>query len=643
MMKWEQIVRVIFVGVEIREAAPVPHDLALVHKDPLTLSTLTSLLCLLSLLIIIIGILLLLIPSKPLSKDELDALKKLPGQDVIIGVIDGGIWPLSASFQDDGMPEIPKRWKGTCKPGTQFNTSMCNRKLIGANYFNKGILANDPTLSISMNSARDTGGRGTHCASIAAGNYAKGVSHFGYAAGTSRGVAPRARLAVYKFNFNEGTFTSDLIAAMDQAVADGVDTISISQGIDFIPMYEDVISIASFGAMMKGALVRASAGNRGNSVGTVVNGFPWILCVASGYTDRTFAGTLTLGNGLKIRGWSLFPARAFVRDSPVIYNKTLAACDSDELLSQVHDPEDTIIIYDDDNGDFSDQMSIVTRARLKATIFISKDPEVFMYTSFPNPGVVIDKKEGKQANNYVKSSVSPTATITFQETYVNGRPSPVLAETSARGPSRSYLGISKPDIMAPGVLILAAVPPNLFSETNHVDNTQKAIREDNNMVATPLDMGAGHVDPNRALDPGLVNEAQFKTIARSSANYHNCSNPPADLNYPSFIALYPFSLEGNYTWLEQKFRRTLTNVGKGGATYKVKIETPKNSTVSVSPQTLVFKEKNKKQSYTLTIRYICDSDQSRNVGSVTWVEENGNHSVRSPIVTAMIIEVWGSE
>ncbi|KAJ8565502.1 hypothetical protein K7X08_008078 [Anisodus acutangulus] len=189
------------------------------------------------------------------------------GQDVIIGVIDGGIWPLSASFQDDGMPEIPKRWKGTCKPGTQFNTSMCNRKLIGANYFNKGILANDPTVSISMNSARDTGGRGTHCASIAAGNYAKGVSHFGYAAGTSRGVAPRARLAVYKFNFNEGSFTSDLIAAMDQAVADGVDTISISQGIDFIPMYEDVISIASFGAMMKGALVRASAGNRGNSVG----------------------------------------------------------------------------------------------------------------------------------------------------------------------------------------------------------------------------------------------------------------------------------------------------------------------------------------------------------------------------------------
>ncbi|XP_009595146.1 subtilisin-like protease SBT3 [Nicotiana tomentosiformis] len=689
--------------------------------------------------------------SAVLSKDELEALKKLPGfvsaykdrtvephttytsdflklnpssglwpasglgQDVIIGVLDGGIWPESESFRDDGMPEIPKRWKGICKPGTQFNTSLCNRKLIGANYFNRGILANDPSVNISMNSARDTDGHGSHCASIAAGNFAKGVSHFGYAAGTARGVAPRARLAVYKFSFNEGTFTSDLIAAMDQAVADGVDMISISYGYRFIPLYEDAISIASFGAMMKGVLVSASAGNRGPSMGSLGNGSPWILCVASGYTDRTFAGTLTLGNGLQIRGWSLFPARAFVRDSLVIYNKTLAACNSDELLLQVPDPERTIIICDDSNGnnwDLSSQFFYVTRARLRAGIFISQDPGVFRSASFSYPGVVIDKKEGKQVINYVKSSVSPTATITFQETYVDGeRPAPVLAGSSARGPSRSYLGIAKPDIMAPGVLILAAVPPNLFSESigtniglstdyelksgtsmaaphaagiaamlkgahpewspsairsammttaNHLDNTQKPIREDDGMVATPLDMGAGHVNPNRALDPGLVYDAtpqdyinlicsmnfteeQFKTFARSSANYNNCSSPSADLNYPSFIALYPFSLEGNFTWLKQKFRRTLTNVGKGGTTYKVKIETPKNSTVSVSPKTLVFKKKNEKQSYTLTIRYIGDENQSRNVGSITWVEENGNHSVRSPIVITRIIAVWGSD
>ncbi|MCD9640303.1 Subtilisin-like protease sbt3 [Datura stramonium] len=649
--------------------------------------------------------------SAVLSQDELEALKKSPGfisaykdrtvephttytsdflklnpssglwpasgqgQDVIIGVLDSGIWPESASFRDDGMPAIPKRWKGICKAGTQFNASMCNRKLIGANYFNKGILANDPTVNISMNSARDTDGHGTHVASIAAGNFAKGVSFFGYAPGTARGVAPRARLAVYKFSFNEGTFTSDLIAAMDQAVADGVDMISISYGYRFIPLYEDSISIASFGAMMKGVLVSASAGNRGPGIGSLNNGSPWILCVASGHTDRTFAGSLTLGNGLKIRGWSLFPARGFVKDSTVIYNKTLSDCSSEELLSQVEDPERTIIICDD-NGDFSDQMRIITRARFKAGIFISEDPGVFRSATFPNPGV----------------------------TYLDAKPAPVVAASSARGPSRTYLGVAKPDILAPGVLILAAYPPNVFAtslganielSTDYIlesgtsmaaphaagiaamlkaahpewspsairsammttadplDNTRKPIKDsDNNKAATTLDMGAGHVDPNRALDPGLVYDAtpqdyvnllcslnfteeQFKTIARSSAN-HNCSNPSADLNYPSFIALY--SIEGNFTLLEQKYKRTVTNVGKGAATYKAKLKAPKNSTISVSPQTLVFKNKNEKQSYTLTIRYIGDEDQSRNVGSITWVEENGNHSVRSPIVTSPIIE-----
>ncbi|PHT60502.1 hypothetical protein CQW23_02865 [Capsicum baccatum] len=624
------------------------------------------------------------------------------GQDVIIGVLDSGIWPESASFQDDGMPEIPKRWKGICKTGTQFNTSMCNKKLIGANYFNKGILANDPTVKISMNSARDTNGHGTHCASIAAGNFVKSVSHFGYASGTARGVAPRARLAVYKFSFNEGTFASDLIAAMDQAVADGVDMISISYGFRFIPMYEDPISIASFGAMMKGVLVSASAGNRGPDTGTLNNGSPWILCVASGHTDRTFAGTLTLGNGVKIRGWSLFPARAIVMDSTVIYNKTLSKCNSKELLSQVPDPERTIIICED-NGDSSNQIRTISSARLKAGIFISEDPGVFRSATFPNPGVVINKKEGKQVINYVKSNISPTATITFQETYLDANPAPVVAASSARGPSRSYLGIAKPDILAPGVLILAAYPPNIVAtsigenielSTDYIlesgtsmaaphiagiaamlkaahadwspsvirsammttadplDNNRKPIIDsDINIAATPLAMGSGHVDPNKALDPGLVYDAtpqdyvnllcsmnfteeQFKTIARSSTN-HNCSNPSADLNYPSFIVLY--SGEGNFTFSEQKFKRTVTNVGQGAASYKAKIKAPKNSTVSVSPQILVFKNKNEKQSYTLTVRYIGPNNYD---GSITWVEQNGNHSVRSPIVISSIIEIW---
>ncbi|KAG5627550.1 hypothetical protein H5410_012768 [Solanum commersonii] len=406
--------------------------------------------------------------SAVLSQDELAALKNLPG--FISAYKDRTVEPhtthtsdflkLNPSFglwQASGFGQM---WKGICKPGTQFNTSMCNKKRIGANYFNQ--------------------------ASIAAGNFAKGVSHFGYAPGTARGVAPQARLAVYKFSFKEGTFTSDLIAAMDQAVADGVDMMSISFGSRFVPKYEDAISIASFGAMMKGVLVSASAGNRGPDTGTLKNGSPWILCVASGHTDRTFAGTLTLGNGLKIRGWSLFPVRVIVMDSTVIYNKTLSNCNSEELLSQVPDPKRTIIICDE-SWDFSDQMLTVSRARLKAAIFISEDPGVFRSASFPNPGVVINKTEGKQVISYVQNSVAPTASITFQEMYLGAKPAPVVAASSARGPSRSYLGIAKPDILAPGVLILAAYPPNVFATSigTNIELSSDYILESGTSMAAP--------------------------------------------------------------------------------------------------------------------------------------------------------------
>ena len=178
------------------------------------------------------------------------------GENVIIGIVDGGIWPESLSFSDrtgtngnasrDGKlsyRQIPG-WHGRCVPGEQFNASNCNQKLIGAQYYNAGWGGNagiDAQLPWEFNSPRDFGGHGTHTASTAGGN--SNVPTTGAAAvfGAVSGIAPRARIAAYKVCWETGTggscFSTDSVAAIDQAVADGVDVInfSISGSHDQLP------------------------------------------------------------------------------------------------------------------------------------------------------------------------------------------------------------------------------------------------------------------------------------------------------------------------------------------------------------------------------------------------------------------------
>ncbi|KAE8659119.1 UDP-glucuronate:xylan alpha-glucuronosyltransferase 2-like [Hibiscus syriacus] len=151
---------------------------------------------------------------------------------VIIGLIDSGVWPESESFNEKGMPPVPTRWKG------KFQNT--------------------------------------------AGNHVSGASQFGYANGVARGIAPSAHVAMYKVSTGELNVESDILAAMDQAIADGVDVMSLSLGFKQTPYFQDVIAIASLSAVQKGIAVVCAAGNHG-SRNTTHNAAPWITTVGAGH------------------------------------------------------------------------------------------------------------------------------------------------------------------------------------------------------------------------------------------------------------------------------------------------------------------------------------------------------------------------
>ncbi|TKY53888.1 Subtilisin protease SBT5.3 [Spatholobus suberectus] len=181
------------------------------------------------------------------------------GEDTIVANLDTGVWPESPSFRDDGMGPIPSRWKGTCQH--DITGFRCNRKLIGARYFNKGYIAYagpNATFNSTLNTARDYEGHGSHTLSTIGGTFVPGANVFGLGNGTAEGGSPKARLATYKvcwppIDGNE-CFDADIMAAFDMAIHDGVDVLSLSLGGAAMDYFDDGLSIGAFHAIKKASL-----------------------------------------------------------------------------------------------------------------------------------------------------------------------------------------------------------------------------------------------------------------------------------------------------------------------------------------------------------------------------------------------------
>lgn len=533
----------------------------------------------------------------------------LQGEDVIIGVIDSGITPghpsVSERAAERDKPRLcrstwaeesllglwlcrrfsgagdlmfgppPADWRGICEAGEGFSTDDCNNKLIGARFYNEGFLAEGPADPNEFVSPADADGHGTHIASIAAGN-AVTANVFGRDAGRISGMAPRARVAVYKAcwlepgGFRATCSVADLQAAIEDAVADGVDIINYSIG-SLDDSLTDPDDLALLAAADAGVLSVVATGNNGPEAFTMLAPAttPWVISV--GAASRT--GT-RIAEGLRVnrpeavaadyesREASFTPRLAargpitadlvLARDNMTVMpdGETGTVFDACSALTNSSDISGNIAFIQRGTCDFDTKVRFAQDAGAVAVVVFNNDADLVVMAgssvAVNIPAVMIGQADGLLLRDRladdeaVELTLDKSIFIDFAET------GNVMGTFSGRGPSLADPDFLKPDVVAPGVNILGGNTPDIangfrgenfqyLSGTSqsaphvagvaallkeaHPDwgpatlksalmttSRQNILASPDGAVADPFQQGAGHIVPNGAVDPGLVYE-----------------------------------------------------------------------------------------------------------------------------------------
>ena len=639
---------------------------------------------------------------------KLDAAsRKVKGEDVIIGVVDSGVWPENASFGDkvdvNGKPVAynqagtldygapPARWLGICQAGEGFNATMCNNKLIGARYYVAAFNSSGAIrIPLEYASPRDGGGHGTHTASTAGGNSGVDAVVNGSPAGVMSGIAPRARLATYKVCWEAtvsaatGCYTADMLKAIDDAVADGVDVINFSISgtkTNFL----DPVEIAYFNAAAANVFVAASAGNSGPG-NEVAHMSPWLTTVAASTHDRQALAELTLGDGSKFIGVSVFGGT--LSNLPMVLASTIpapGALPADALRCFTGSLSATaavgkMVVCDRGVIARVDKSAEVKRVGGLAMVLTNASPAAdSLAADFHSvPSVHLPLANRAAVHAYAQTP-SPTGSIS-PPANPPAVVAPVMAGFSSRGPNKANANILKPDITGPGVDVIAGYiarltqaehdavllgtftpPPNANSlsgtsmSSPHVAGAaallkqlyptwspsaiKSAMMTSTNDVklasgAPDLDRfgyGAGHMNPNGSANPGLVYDASPADYGRFLCGLGLA--PPAGTGTCAFLgSIKPWNLNlASLTAAEVAGTLTLTrkvkNVTGATGTYVASTSLP-GWNVVVTPASLTLAP-GATSSFTVALTRTSATVGAWTFGNLTWTD--GVRQVRSPL------------
>ena len=547
------------------------------------------------------------------------------GQGVIIGMLDSGVWPEHPSFADPGI-RTPAGGPFACDFGDGSSPALgaqfaCNDKLVGAHVFLDSYLANVGAApgeycatSAGPCSARDSEGHGTHTASTAAGGPVAHAPVLGVDRGPVSGIAPGASIIAYRICLEQGCFTSDSVAAIQQAIKDGVNVInfSISGGAN---AYTDPVELAFLDATAAGISVNASAGNSGPGAGTADHAGPWVTTVGASTSDRAFQSTLTLtaaGGATFTKVGSTLTSGvtgvAVVRAADVPGYTGGASCLAPFAVGSLTGK--VVVCQRGTNGRVEKGFN-ATKGGASGMILYNPTRSDTETDNHFLPAIHL---EGPNTDflAFLAAHTGVTATwATGQKAKVRGN---VMAGFSSRGPSADFI---KPDITAPGVQILAGNTPTptavssgppgeLFQaiagtsmSSPHLagasalvkaahptwtpgqiksalmtSSTQDVLKEDGVTPADPFDRGAGALRVDTAVAAPVTISETPEGFVQSIGN----ARDRVDLNLPSIQAS---PLPGALTT-----HRTLQNVTSKAQKFKISATATNGVTISVSPKSV---------------------------------------------------------
>lgn len=598
------------------------------------------------------------------------------GSSVVVGVLDSGIWPESPSFaaydpSEGARAQVAARlgFTGACDAGPDARGFVCNDKLIGARYYVEGFGA-DRLGPNDFLSPRDGHGHGSHTASTAAGRSGVSGVSGGRDFGDMSGIAPGARIASYKvcWEGNPGTsatgcFDSDAVAAINDAVADGVDVINFSIS-GTTANYTDPVEIAFLNAAVAGVFVAASAGNSGPGESTVDHPSPWLTTVAAS-THTVNESTVELGDGERLIGASL--TTGLDQLTPMVLSDDIMAPGATTEQAQLCLPDSLdptgaqgkIVVCDRGENPRVEKSRVVADAGGVGMIMVNPAPNSLNADNHVIPAVHLPDTARDAVRKYAAKD-GAKARILAGVAKGSKTKVPEVVSFSSRGPSLGGDGdILKPDISAPGVDVIAAVaPPSNFGRINdfmsgtsmsapHIAGLAALIKDSNPgwgpmdiksaMMTTAYDhataddafaQGAGFVDPREFTSPGLVYRAGLQDWADFLLGQGVDIGIPgakpidaSDLNQPS-ISL------GGFVG-SQTVERRVTNTGASSAVFSSSVSGLSGINVKVTPARLALAP-GATGTFKVRFAYRTASVGDYAQGHLTW--KSHDDSVRIPVV-----------